>query len=817
MKERVLIVSQKKVLLLFILILSAYFENAIANPDELPQREGISYSYPSSYQDWPNAFFAGNGKMGIIVFCNPIDETVVFNDRGFFMAASSERTFKKVSEEDLDAIRNYCVNGDFKAANTLAVKAAGWVGGGEQDKHPGFEMKISTPKDGEIKNYSRICNYRTGEIVVKWTDNRGDWERKSFVSRYDDVIVQYLTPPKGKKITCSIMLDTDPGMHFPAGMTFTNESDPDYLNMRVNYPAGTNGAGYEGVVRAIVSGGTKSMNGNMLEVSNANSIMLLSRTKKYYSDCEKQWDLKIIQSELKKMPSDYKTLLKGQINTHQSIYDRVKFNLLADTKERMLSNEELLAEQKESDLPVKALWERIFYAGRYYYLSSSSNQSPPDLLGLWTGDCNVGWKGWYHLDGNLNLQIDGGNIGDMPEAMEGYFALIERLAPGFEINANKLLGCRGMLSAGNTAGLNGLRADVNTYYPYSYSTGEIGWLLYPFWEHYLITGDTAFLRNHVYPLFKKMGYFYEDFLKVTDSNGYYIFAGSVSPENQPKGLHFSLVNNSTYDISAAKFCLTTLISTCHILDIDKGEDGKEVQKWTEILNKLPPYSINSDGSLQEWSWQGLQDNYNHRHSSHLITVWPLREITNENNPQLFIAARESLKQKDAFNYENAGHGLLHSALIAANLKNSVSLNSKLMRFVKEDFYFNSLTSSHYNNHKVFCTDVCNAVPGIMMEMLISSEPGTLELLPALPQSLKSGSISGVKGRNRITVSNLTWDLSKKLLNCTVTSDIEQDITLIVRSGIDSIKCSSTIRESPLGKIARVVHLSKNHSTNFIIK
>ena len=137
------------------------------------------------------------------------------------------------------------------------------------------------------------------------------------------------------------------------------------------------------------------------------------------------------------------------------------------------------------------------------------------------------------------------------------------------------------------------------------------WLLYPFWEPYLITGDTNFLLNQLYPLLKDMGNFYEDFFDPNvNTNGNYILAGSVSPENQPSNLAVSLVNNSTFDISGAKFCLTTLIQTCNILGLEQGP-GQGVATWTDILNKLPPYLIggptNSDGALQEWTWPGLND------------------------------------------------------------------------------------------------------------------------------------------------------------------------------------------------------------------
>ncbi|MFC5529094.1 glycosyl hydrolase family 95 catalytic domain-containing protein [Cohnella yongneupensis] len=781
-----------------------------------PQRIGLSYSYPTTYSDWANAFLAGNGKMGIMVFGNPLNDTIVYNDRGFNLAKSKDRTFNQISAADLNSIKNNAAAGNFAAANQLAASAPGWSDGGEGNRHPGYEMLINIPASGTVTNYSRTTDFRTGEITVNWTDNRGTWQRKSFVSRQDDVIVQYLPKPTNGTITASIQLSTDPGMAFPAGMTFTNASATDYLNMRVNYPSNTNGAGYEGVTRVITSGGTKSMNGNVLNITGADSVMLLTRTAKYYSDSANQWNQKKLQSQLAAISTDYNTLLNGQKATHQTIYDRVKLDLNASAADRAKSNEELLAMQKASSTPVKALWERVFDSGRYYYLSSSSSQTPPDLLGIWTGDCNAGWGGYYHMDANLNLQISGGNIGDMPEAMAGYFALNEAWKTDFQTNAQKLLGVRGMLAAGNSPGpTSGLMAAINTYYPYQYATGEEAWLLYPFWEHYLITGDTTFLRDHLYPLLKEMGYFYEDFLTKTDSNGKYIFAGSVSPENQPSNLAVSLVNNSTFDIAGAKFALTTLIQAANTLGLDQGA-GQGVEKWTNILNKLPPYLINADGALQEWSWPGLNDTYNHRHSSHLVNVWPYREITPESNPTLFNAASTTLEMKDAYSYENAGHGILHSALIAANLKNAQSVYGKLMRLTKEDFYYNSLATSHYTNHGVFATDVANTMPGIMMEMLVSSSPGTLELLPALPQQLDKGAISGVKGRNRVTVQELSWDLTTNTLNATVKSDINQSITLIQRRGIDSITSSAPVSASPLGPTARVLQLQAGVSTTISI-
>ncbi|MDR0699065.1 MAG: glycoside hydrolase N-terminal domain-containing protein [Tannerella sp.] len=802
---------------LFLLFLGYVFPVTAAGAPPVV-RKGLSYVWPAEYKDWSNGFLAGNGKMGVIVFGNPLHETVIFNDRKFFMAASHERSFNRVSAADLQKIREYCAAEQWKEANDLANAVHGWKNGGEGNKHPGYKMQIDISQDGTIREYVRECDFRTGEIVVRWTDNRGQWERKTFVSRHDNVIVQYLTAPRKGNLNCDIRLNIDTGMHFAPDMKFTDASGLDYLNLRVSYAPNTNGAGYEGVTKVIVNGGEKSISGNMLTVKNARSVLLLTRMEKYYADCEAQWNRKALQTALDSLPADYTALLAGQIKTHRAIFDRVKLDWGGTASDRALSNERLIEKQKSLDAPLPALWERIFDSGRYLYLSSSSETAPPDLLGLWTGDCHVGWSGYYHLDANLNLQVAGGNIGAMPEAMEGYFTLIERLSDGFMANADKLLGCRGMLGGGNTAGLNGLISSLNYYYPYQYVTGEMGWLLYPFWEHYLVAGDEDFLHRRLFPLLKEMGAFYEDFLVEKDADGKYIFAGSISPEAQPARLGFSLVNNSTFDIAGAKFCLETLIRLCHLFGEEQGR-GEGVERWTAILEKLPPYLINVDGALSEWSWPSLKDRdgYGHRHSSHLLTVWPLNEISKEKTPELYNAARIALSMKDRHSYEDAGHGILHAALHAANLNDSRSATDKLLRLTKTDFFFSGLASAHYSKFKVFCTDVCNTVPAIMMEMLVNSKDDVVELLPAIPSSLPSGSISGMKTRNRVMVEHLEWNLENATVSCRLKSDVDQSITLIQRQGVKSVSGNVPILPSAVGNEARTIRLKAGKTAKITLQ
>ncbi len=101
-------------------------------------------------------------------------------------------------------------------------------------------------------------------------------------------------------------------------------------------------------------------------------------------------------------------------------------------------------------------------------------------------------------------------------------------------------------------------------------------------------------------------------------------------------------------------------------------------------------------------------------------------------------------------------------------------------------------------------------------MLVSSMPEQLELLPALPPSLSKGSVSGIRGRNRVIVENLDWDMARRQIRCVLRSDIDQTLTLIVRDGIASISTKAYTEPSSLENIARKVHLKKGVKTALVV-
>jgi hypothetical protein len=296
----------------------------------------------------------------------------------------------------------------------------------------------------------------------------------------------------------------------------------------------------------------------------------------------------------------------------------------------------------------------------------------------------------------------------------------------------------------------------------------------------LVTGDKEFLRHRVMPGLKELALFYEDYLKETDEHGNYIFVPSYSPENWPSNADGApTVINADMDIMVCREVLTHLIEAAEIL----GTDTDSVPKWKAMLAKMPPYLLDADGALKEWAWPTLTERQDHRHVSHLYGVWPGDEIDPDRTPQLAKAAWLADRKRAQ---ENASaHGLSHRALAAARLKDDYLVYFELKQFLEQGYVGPALTTCH-NPYRPFMPDAQGAMTTLMMEMLVYSRPGVIELLPAVPEYIGQGSIKGMLARTFTKVDDLSWNMAAKTVDVTLRSLRKQDVALIVRYGIMSI-------------------------------
>jgi hypothetical protein len=189
--------------------------------------------------------------------------------------------------------------------------------------------------------------------------------------------------------------------------------------------------------------------------------------------------------------------------------------------------------------------------------------------------------------------------------------------------------------------------------------------------------------------------------------------------------------------------------------------------------------INDDGALKEWTHPNLKDNYDHRHVSHLYPVWPGHEINPEDTPDFFEAAKVAAEKRGQGN--GSAHGLAHMALIGARLKDADLVEGNLRFMLGSGFVLPSLCTFH-NEGRIYNMDMLNSLPAVVLESLVYSKPGEIELFPALPDSMPAGMVTGIACRNQTVVESLSWNFDNRKITVGIRSKIDQTILVRIRKG-----------------------------------
>jgi hypothetical protein len=736
---------------------------------------------------WQDGLIGGNGATGIMVLGDPADETIIVNHEKCWVQMAAETRQVANLRKTMKQARRLAAEHKFGEAETLIdTTFREWNQARypnhplERGKrissdrpHPAFHLRWETAVSGQLWDYTREMVLETGEIHVRWMDDRGGWTRRIFVSRPDDVIAWQMRPPQGADLTGTLCVTEAPGKGDGdvGKVTIDHRGNELYFYSAYGRDGGrSEPEGYHALGRIVCRGGSARAEDGRVRVELAEEVLVLVRV--LYLDRASAAHRDALRDAVSKLPSDYDGLLARHADVHGTMFGRVRLDL-GGGRARGRTTEEILVEAAENGV-TPALLELLHDVGRYALISSSGDL-PPALMGIWGNTWQPPWNGRYTFDSNLNLAVSAGNTGNMPEAMDSFYRFIESLYRDWEISATRLHGCRGYMSEI----AQGWRHGKNMH-GWVGLTGCAGWLSTYFYEHYLCTGDRAFLRNRVVPLLKNIALFYTDFLEgMEDENGRYLFYPSVSPENKPSkmpgGSCTSISPNATSEIAICKSVLRNLIDACQEL----GIESESIPTWEGMLKKMPDYRINDDGALAEWSYPGIEDNYNHRHGSHFFDVYPGLAIDPYTTPRLYKAAQRALELKVKAGMGNkAAHGLVHNAFFAARFKDPEMLWF-LLDFLARNRYLNtSLISSHNPNLRIYNLDATLSLPAILMEMLAYSKPGVLELLPALPaRQLARGSIEGMLARGGITIEKLTWNMPAGEIKLQVRSKDDQTIAL----------------------------------------
>ncbi|MBV4360620.1 glycosyl hydrolase family 95 catalytic domain-containing protein [Pinibacter aurantiacus] len=709
---------------------------------------------------WQDAFVTGNGHHGMMPTGEPGKERLICVHEELFLRAWDRNKIAVANIANLlPQVRQLANEDHLGEAAKLAcdearsqLTAMGAPLAWSVLPHPAFDLNLQTQTEGTIKNYRRQLNMETGEATTYWQDNKGAVEQSVFSSRIHDVNVLRIRALAGQKLSVELSLDETPGR---TGKILESNADSLFRTVKsyadekgwLSYHAqyAKDSGGYEGLAR-VITNGTVAVSGNHLLVKGASEILVVLRVTPLQYGATSQ--RAFVQNELSLLPSSYETLFQPHAKAHAAMFNRVSLDLGAAAKWKSTPTEEMLAEADSKGITPLFL-EQMHAMGRYL-LISSSGKYPPPLQGIWGGSWNPAWIGGFVFDSNVNLAISAFSTGDLSECAESYFGYVERLLPAWRLNARNYLGCRGFLVPHYSDPEKGYLNHFDTDYPWMYWPSGAGWNLMPFYEHGMITGDTAFLHKRVLPLYIEMAQFYEDYL-VKEKDGYYHIAPGISPENNVGENTTTLARDCTIDIAVAKEVFDHLITLAKMFHLDK----EDIAKWQQYHDNIVPYGINADGALAEWVPPSYPDNYAHRHNSHLYAVFPGTEFLQPGaDTKLLDASRVALEKRFQFNTESA-HGLVHIALMAARLHDAEKVLANLNRFAKSKYVYTGLSTSHNPAHDIYNLDAALSLQRLLSESIVFSQPRRIEFLPACAANFPAGTITGVciHGGHKL---NVTW-------------------------------------------------------------
>lgn len=698
---------------------------------------------------WEDAFVTGNGRHGTMVWGKIQDERITcVHEELFIRGWDRHKQTVPVTASLLPEVRRLVEAGKSDEADSLITTEAdrqlremGVLQRWPLIPHPAFDLCIRYLDSESGTGYRRQLDLENGVATVFRQGTEGDRE-DVFSSRIHNLNVIRLKAGNGRKLHVRLSLEETPGkkgMHFEHNLdsafrSVSAAAEPGWLTYRACYRQDP--GGYDGLARVVLKGGRMTNDRSGLEITDADEILVLLRISPWDLESHAQSEA-ALRKELETLPADYATLLHSHAEAHGEMFRRMQLDLGCADAWRQTPVEEMLAEiHPKGTTPL--FMEQIHAMGRYL-LISSCGKYPPPLQGIWGGGWKPMWIGGFVWDSNINLAISAATMSNLPECAESYCSYVEHLLPGWRLNATNYLGCRGFLVAHYNDPETGYLTHFGRSFPWMCWAGGAGWNIRPFYEYAMMTGDDEMLRRRVFPLYQEMAAFYEDFL-TQGSDGLYHIVPSISPENAAYGTNTWLSRDATMDVAIAREVFTLLLEMgdkCGLSQADR-------RKWQHYLEHLPAYRVNEDGALAEWVDPRYPDIYDHRHLSHLYLVFPGSQLRKDKgDDRLKEAAKVALDKRFAFDTSSA-HGLIHVALQAARLGDLDKITTNLDRFSRRHYVYNSLVTSHDPEHTVYNLDAVLSLPRLFMEMLVYTEPGKLELLPAWPKEYADGKLEGVR-------------------------------------------------------------------------
>lgn len=753
---------------------------AAAQDDFSPEK---TLWYTHHAEQWEETVPVGNGRMGMMPYGNPRSEHVVLNE--ISMWSGSRACYDNPdASTSLPEIRRLLLEGRNREAQELMyssfVPHKPTDGGtyGSYQMLADLNVALSYGSDAAPAAYRRWLDLSEACAYTTYSIGGVDYVQECYVPREGDVMVYRVAASQPGAVNFTASLSRPERAE-------VRGSGRDRLTMSGELDSGQDGV--PGVRYALVAGtfatgrgATTSSTDSTLTVSGADEayIVMGAATSYLYGERYATEAARAVADAI--AAGDFEALKAQGMALHSELFDRAEVRLPRTADSALPTDERILRFATGNDPALAALY---YNYGRYLLICSTMpGLLPPNLQGLWANGVQTPWNGDYHTNINVQMNHWPAEPGNLSELHGPLIDLVKRSVAAGEHTARVFYGpdARGWVMH--------MMTNVWSYtdpgeHPSWGATNTGGaWLCAHLWEHWLYTADKQYL-SEIYPIMKGAAEFFRSTMIREPKHGYLVTAPTSSPENTfyvgDDPTPVSICMGPAMDSQLVRELYGNVAEAAGIL----GVDAAFADSLRSEMQQLPPDSIGSDGRLMEWLEEYREVDPHHRHVSHLYALHPGNQISAVLTPDLADACRRTLDRRGD---EGTGWSRAWKVNFWARLADG-NRAYKLLRSLLTPAY--TAERPHHDagtfpnlfcSHPPFQMDGNWGGAAGIGEMLLQSQDGFINPLPALPDEWSEGEVRGFKVRGGATV-DMTW-ADGRLTSITVTGGAVPDLTVRMPSG-----------------------------------
>ncbi|MGN6479017.1 glycosyl hydrolase family 95 catalytic domain-containing protein [Luteibacter sp.] len=464
------------------------------------------------------------------------------------------------------------------------------------------------------------------------------------------------------------------------------------------------------------------------------------------------------------------TLLHTHVADYRSLFDTMRVDLGPSTKAQRAMDTwtRLKARAAAGAAPDPELEATYLQYGRYLTIAGSRDSLPTGLQGLWLESNISPWMADYHNDINIQMNYWLPDRAGLPSCFEPFTDYcISQVDAWTTATREHFNDPRSSYrnSSGKIAGWTvGISTNIYGGGGWRWHPAGNAWLCNNLWQHYQYTLDRAYLAR-VYPLMKGACEFWESRLlevsvkdpATAQTSKVLVDDADWSPEHGPTD-----ARGNTY----SQEWVWDLFENYRQASALLGKDRDYAATITQLQARLYlPQVSPKTGWLEEWMTPDDLGEHEHRHLSPLVGFFPGDRIRAESSPPALIeSVTRLLEARGTGGY---GWACAWRAMCWARLGNAAKAYDLIVTNLTPSEHLTNGTAKNlfdmYNldaKNDAFQIDANFGTPTAMLEMLMSSRPGEITLLPALPTAwAASGTVTGMAARGGFQV-DLSWKQGK---------------------------------------------------------